>query len=139
MPFFVEAVDKLGIKPFSIIDNKTRETNKETVENEIDRILNIYKNHPSIIKIKENVRSEEKFFFKQKTKQDIEKEILSLDPKKATAKEDIPTKMMITTFDIVSPSLTRCYNNSKSSLNFPKSLKKADILPVHKKDEKNLS
>ena len=47
--------------------------------------------------------------------------------------------MIIKTSDIISPILTKCYNKSKTSQLFPMSLKKADILPIHKKDEKFLA
>ena len=42
-----------------------------------------YENHPSIIKIKENVRNGNDFTFKEMTNFDSEREILKLDLKKA--------------------------------------------------------
>ena len=54
-------------------------------------------------------------------------------------KGDIPTKMLIKTHDIISTYLSRFYNEAKQENKFPKSLKMADLLPIHKKDEKTLA
>ena len=38
-------------------------------------------------------------------------------------------------YDIISPFITKIYNDSKSNTDFPDHLKYADITPAHKKDE----
>ena len=43
--------------------------------------------------------------------------------------------MLVENYDIISPFLTKFYNDSKSNSNFPDPLKWAEITPVHKKDE----
>ena len=58
-------------------------------------IINKYENHPSIIKINENVSEGNNFAFKDITPQVFEREILKLDPKKATPQNDIPIKMLV--------------------------------------------
>ena len=60
-----------------------------------------------------------------------------LDPRKATVEKDMPIKMLIETNEISSPFLTKIYNTSKDEQVFPSTLKHADVIPVHKKDERS--
>ena len=131
--FFIGSVDKLEIEPFLIED-----TNIISTDN-LEEIISIYENHPSIIKIKENVGNGNKFTFKDITSLDFENEILKLDPKKANLQNDIPTKMLIKTYDIISNYLSEYYNKAKQEHKYPTSLKMADVIPIHKKDEKTLA
>ena len=48
--------------------------------------------HPSILKIKENVKVENKFKFTDTTPKDIKDEINKLNPRKASVENDIPKK-----------------------------------------------
>ena len=148
----IDAVDKLEIEPFlndnsySISTEDLKETNKK------------YENHPSIIKINENVRNGNDFTFKEMTNFDFEREILKLDPKKANLQGDIPVKMLIKTYDIISNYLSEYYNKAKQEHKYPTSLKIADvihhhhhhhsfiiivfksiIIPIYKKDGKTLA
>ena len=68
----------------------------------------------------------------------FENEILKLDKKKASMDDDIPTKVIIGIKDIVSNYLSDIYNDSKNYPNYPMSLKRANVIPVHKKDERTL-
>ena len=47
--------------------------------------------------------------------------------------------MLIKTNDIVSDYLTDYFNNAKNDQEYPTSLKLADVIPVHKKEEKTLT
>ena len=67
----------------------------------IDIIINKYKGHPSILKIKENVIISNRFEFKNVTPEEVEKEIKQLNPKKACVENDLPTKVLVRTNDIV--------------------------------------
>ena len=114
--FFIDAVDKFEIEPF-LIDNSNNistEDLKETIKK--------YENHPSIIKIKENVRNGNDFTFKEMTNFDFEREILKLDPKKANLQGDVPVKMLIKTYDIISNYLSEYYK-AKQEHKYPTSLK----------------
>ena len=128
--YFIEAVENLDIETYVPIS-----TDFVSPEN-IPEIIKAYDSHPSILKIKEHVIIENKFLFNEMTSLEFQDEILNLDPKKSTAENDIPTKVLITTRDIVSDSLTNIYNDSKNQSSFPKSLKLADVMPIHKKDDK---
>ena len=129
--FFIEAVDNLDIPSFLPVNTPHTDN--------IQVILDRYENHPSIIKIKENVREGDNFSFTDMTPQDFESEILKLDPKKASTQNDIPIKMLIKTYDILSTHLSESYNKSKNQQSYPATLKLADVVPVHKKDEKTLA
>ena len=52
---------------------------------------------------------------------------------------DIPTKILIKTNDIVSSHLSNFFNKSKNIQHYPTMLKVADVTPLHKKDEKTLT
>ena len=131
--FFIEAVENLEIE--SYLPEITRDIPDENIQEIIDQ----YKNHPSILKIKENVGEGHIFSFKDTTPQDFEREILKLDAKKATPSGDIPTKMIIKTYDIISNHFSEYYNKSKNNYSYPDSLKLADVAPVHKKEERTLA
>ena len=131
--FFIDAVDNLEIEPFLFENTNIISTAK------LDDIISKYENHPSIRKIKENIENGNKFTFKDMTSLDFENEILKLDPKKANLQNDIPTKMLIKTYDIISNYLSNYYNKAKQEHKYPTSLKMADVIPVHKKDEKTLA
>ena len=120
--FFIDAVDNLEIEPF-LIEN----TNSIYTTN-LEDIISKYENHPSIRKIKENIGNGNKFTFKDMTSLDFENEILKLDPKKANLQNDITTKMLIK---------SEYYNKAKQEHKYPTSLKMADVIPIHKKDEKH--
>ena len=93
--FFIEAVKNLEIEPF-VPDSDTG-INTES----IDDIIKMYENHPSILKIKENVNVENKFTFTNSTPNTFKNEINHLDPKKAGIENDLPTKVLIGSSDIV--------------------------------------
>ena len=115
------------------------ESTEDTVSDDIQVIINKYGNHPSIIKINKNVSEGNDFTFKDIAPRVFEREILKLDTKKATPQNDIPVKMLVKSYDIISKHLSDCYNESKIQKDYPTSLKLADVTPVHKKDEKHIS
>ena len=124
---FVEAVDKLGIKPYKHtenIDNIHESENEYQPKDKIEKIVFKYRNHPSILKIKENVKNQNKFSFSHKNADDFESAIMRLNPKKANSHDDIPTKILIKTCDIVAPHLMQYYNEAKCDQNFPCALKR---------------
>ena len=60
--YFIEAIENLDIEHFNEnICNENGESNKE--KNQIDIIISKYENHPSILKIKENINATNKFTF----------------------------------------------------------------------------
>ena len=68
--------------------------------------------HPSILKIKEHVCVDSKFTFSDNTPNNFKDDICKLDPKKASTENDIPTKILIGSSDIVGEHLSNIYNIS---------------------------
>ena len=130
--YFMESVENLEVErymPTIIIEDDEN-------DNDIDKMIRKFQNHPSILKINENVKIEGKFQFRDVTEEETFKRIISLDPSKACMKDDIPTKVILGTGDIVSSSLTTIFNNAKNAGMYPGPLKTADVTPVPKGREK---
>ena len=60
-----------------------------------------------------------------------------LNAKKAKQENDIPIKLIKENIDLFSSVLSRIFNFYIDKTSFPNSLKQADIIPVHKKDDTN--
>ena len=134
--YFIEAVRNLEIEKFN--NEGAQETRSENIDEVIENIVKKYEHHPSILKIKENVKVKNKFQFQDTTEDELYLKINSLDAKKACKDNDIPPKILIGTNDIVSKYLSKIYNDNKNSEKFPTSLKTADVTPIHKEKERTL-
>ena len=98
-----------------------------------------YENHPSIKPITDRMEKLGKatFNFKFTSHEETEKEVDNLKIKKASQKWDIPLKIIKQkNVDIILYFLYHNCNNSWSCATFPTSMKYADVIPVHKKDDK---
>ena len=104
----------------------------------MDEITKKYEMHPSILEIRNNVNVENKFVFTNTTANAFKAEINKLDPRKAGIENDIPAKILISTSDIVCTHLSHIYNSTKNYNSYPRSLKLADVTPIHKKDARTL-
>ena len=82
---------------------------------------------------KSSFKHPKSFSFKYFNGEDVKREINNLNSKKATAKGDIPFKILKWNSDIIAPALTECYNQNIENAIFPNELKNADIPPVYKK------
>lgn len=71
------------------------------------------------------------------TLQEIIDIILSLDTSKATGPDGISAKMLKETARTIAPSLTRLINLSLSTSIVPQGWKQANVIPIHKKNEKS--
>ena len=101
-------VEDLNIEQFV-----TDEYPSDTELDDITYIIHQYKNHPSILKIKENVKVEEYFNFSNVTESVIKEKISSLDKRKPTTFNNIPARLLVENNDIISPLITEIYNESK--------------------------
>ena len=100
-------------------------------EDPILRIIELYKNHPSIVTINKNNMAKQ-FSFKYIPKSDVEREILNLDVSKASQDSDIPTKIVKMNADIFAEVLYYVFNRSLED-EFPAVMKLANVTPVHRK------
>ena len=133
--YFMESVENLEVErymPTVIIESSDDED-----ADDIDGMIIKFKDHPSVVKIKENVKLEEGFKFRDVTEEETFRKIISLDPSKACMKDDIPTKVLLGTGDIVASSLTTIFNDAKNAGTYPGTLKTADVTPLPKTREKN--
>ena len=130
--FFSNTVSNLNI-PETEHSSKIIDGIDDTVSIAIER----YKNHPSITKIKNTIPRDQTFSFHHVTKEEIQREILNLDPTKASQANDIPIKIIKENVDIICDII---YNDFHTNLldkgTFPDSLKTANITPVFKKDSR---
>ena len=111
----------------------------ETIQNE-DVILTAirkYNEHPSIIKIKSLIKSNEKFEFQHLLPETLKAKVNALDTSKSTS-GDIPIQVIKETIDLTSVPLTDCLNASINNGTFPHKMKLADLTPIFKKNEKLL-
>ena len=90
------------------------------INDPVERAIQKYKNHSSIQMIKETFDSSKTFSFDLISSDTIFKEIVSLDTKKATHSNDVPTKIVKANADLFSIFASNV-------------LKLADVKPVHKK------
>ena len=132
---FVDAVPNLGIKKSVYVD-KVASTGSESMEQKIDKILESYKSHPSIVMIKNKVTVTTKFKFKDTTADEMYKKIIMLDSKKATPENDITVDLLKCTADIIAGTVADIFNESKNSNTYPHSLKKQNVTPLHKGEER---
>ena len=107
------------------------------ISGSISEIVKTYASHPSIIKIKENVKIKDKFKFQNITSNEMKVEINKLNSKKSCISNDIPAKILKGNSDIVCDYLSSIYNNCKNDYVYPISLKIADVTPIYKPNEKN--
>ena len=128
--YFTNAVKDLQIKGF-----ETENISDENIDN-INRTILQFGKHPSIIKIKENVKIGEKFSFSKTTLQNIEEKITNLNINKATTLDNIPAKILVQFKERCSKFIYKYYNDSVTEGLFPDSMKMADVTPAHKKDDK---
>ena len=127
--FFATSATNLDIREYNTIS--ILEPNQNTISN----IVSMFTTHPSILKIKEMVKVNKKFYFTNIDINYISDAISSLDSSKPTPLNTIPTKILIETNDICSQYLKDIFNSSLENNYFPPNLKMADISPAHKRDE----
>ena len=126
--FFINIVPNLKISYQQDFLCKTKK-----IENPLIKAIEKYKNHPSIINIKTNIKSGNSFNIQHVTVEKVEKIIRNLDIKKAKQETDIPTKILKQNSDIFSSLISKDFNNTVDKCSFPDELKLADVIPVFKK------
>ena len=131
--FFPNVAERLDIKGFSTNDF-THEPDISFIDNMIEK----FRNHPSIIKIKEAMSKGSTFHFTASNEADILNKINNLNTKKPTTFNNILAKFLVANSAIISPVITKINNNAKSNSDYPDTLKMADITSIHKKDETTL-
>ena len=88
------------------------------INDPVERAIQKYKNHPSIQMIKETFDSSKTFSFDLVSSDTFFKEIVSLDTKKATHSNDVPTKIVKANADLFSIFASDAFNESVVSVCF---------------------
>ena len=129
--FFKDNVSNLNMNENPYILNQVSDDSLDPVE----KCINKYKFHPSIL-IKNRIKIQNLFSFHAIDRNDMMRELLKTDPKKATTGNSIPSKTLKLSADISADILQNLFNDMLSTGNLPGNMKLADITPVFKKKGK---
>ena len=90
---------------------------------------------PSILIIKNKIRSTDIFRFVPFTLSPLKNEIKRLNPNKATTQSNIPPKILCPSVQATANTIQILFNNTLLNSEFPDNLKLADVTPVFKKKD----
>ena len=133
--FLTSAVSNLNIPRYQDPFTDSDQT-ENRIGHPILRIIEQYKNHPSIIAIN-NQNMGRRFSFQEITKSEINQEILNLDSSKACQESDLPTKIIKANSDIFTEVIHKELNRDLEVGNFPCTMKLANVTPVYKKGNRS--
>ena len=127
--YFINAVEKItGKTPTSLGDS----SNQQNDTNNVKKIISEYKNHPSVVTIKETYKNFGNFNLPKASPKDINKIVKSLNSKKATGPDKIPPKLVKLAANIIDRHICNILN--QSILSFPEQAKIANVRPIYKKN-----
>ena len=132
--FFKNATKNLGIT-----ENTYTVDNSNDITDPVNKAIDKFKNHASILLIQRKVANDSTFSFNEASLSDIEKELRSLNPKKAYTFKNIPPKIIKESREYCSDILEKLFNKTLSNKEFPDELKVADVTPIYKEDDPNKS
>ena len=99
--------------------------------------MNKFRNHSSIILIKNKKKIIKSFSFGPVTYDDVLKKVNTLDTAKVSQQSDIPTKILKQNSDYFAEYFNKNINQCISKSIYPSNLKLADVTPVYRKKLKN--
>ena len=127
-----------GLKPEKIVCHN-EDFDKRIV---LHNIIKMYGNHSSPIKIKNYMSVKSHLSSnntlasaRQVTSNEVNLILKSLNTKKASSKDKIPTKLVKLVLDFLSTPLVTAINNSLTSSKFPDIAKVATVIPIGKKTD----
>ena len=132
--FFKNATNTLNISQNNYLKDIVSISSLDSV----DKAVLQYKNHPSILVIKNETRNMENilpFSFQKVKLEEIQDQMKKLNPRKAITFNNIPCKALKNSNEC-SLILKNIFNDCLSKGEFPLELKTADITPVFKKDDR---
>ena len=104
--------------------------------NPIMSVIKFFNKHPSVVKIK--TKGLDSTFHSRKTsRNEVENIIGNLNMKKSCQQKDIPTKIIKLNKDLIAMFIAENFSSYIDEGEFPSELKHADIVPIHKKKDKN--
>ena len=127
--FFENATRSLEINENSyIIDTDSNEINS------VEKAINKYRNHSSVLLIKSTLKNIPSFSFNEVGLSEIERELNLINPRKTTTSNGISPRLLKSTKTICSETLKTIFNNCLIKAEFPNKLKLADVTPILKKE-----
>ena len=108
-------------KTLNVIENSYLTNNANEVLDPVDKAVFKYKNHPSILTIKNLLGATTTFLFNEVSLSDIEKELSNLDTKKRSTFKNIPAKILKISRNSCSETLKALFNKTVLTVNFPRS------------------
>ena len=99
------------VKPFMTdkgISSSSTYKNNESIDSVIER----HSNHPSVVNISQSFNVIDTFEFTTVSEVQVEKQIKSVNPKKATGYDQIPPRIIKLCHKELTPALTKIINNS---------------------------
>ena len=130
--FFVNSIKTLDI------DRGLHTVNTEIIVDPVEKAIEVFKSHPSIIRINQEGFAPNNFSFQYVTENDISLVIKNIDASKSYQKENILPKLLKDNDDICALVIYNDMNQNISKGQFPSNLKHADISPIFKKIERLL-
>ena len=127
---FATITNSLGI---SIHDSVLLPTNG--MLDSVDKAVRKYDAHPSICKIRENVKITNKFELSEVSTSDIAVQIKQLNSKKASPVDSIPARIHKENSDVFTVVIQFLFNSHMSKCIFPEELKAADITSLFKQED----
>ena len=124
--YFSESVNNLEIQ-----ENNYILKSADHILDPVDKALHKFYNHPSILKIREKVNGV-RFGFSPVTREELVREINSLNPKKANTSNSIPVTNLKENIDVIVNVLHKIINEDIFNSHFPDKLKLAEISPLQK-------
>ena len=125
--FFSVSVKNLDI-------NRDLYTNNDTnLDDPIENIIERFKKHPSVVRIREKGYKTNNFSFHIVPQSDFYRVIKIIDSSKAYQKDNIPPKVLSDNADVLSSLIHDDINQNINKGKFPDNLKNADITPIFKK------
>ena len=128
--FFSDAVDDLEIDISLHIECTVNS------DDPVEKAIEMFNNHPSILRINQEGYSRNSFNFEPKSESSIYDIISNIDSAKAYQKDNIPPQILKDNVDICSYVLFSDVNKCIYNGVFPNNLKHADITPTFKKTER---
>ena len=124
---YINIVEKSsGTAPKSIGDPLDPKQDSDTVQ----KIIQHYQNHPSIIRIKNNFTISKPSDFPEPTVKDINSIIKFLDPKKATGPEGIPIKILRHASNTIDSHFCNIMKKDLRKNNYSEEPKTALVTPI---------
>ena len=103
--------------------------------NSVEKSINKYRNHPSVLLIKSRLKNIPSFSFNNVGLSEIEREVHLINPRKTTTLNGTPPKLLKSTTTICSEILKAIFNNCLIKAEFPNDLKLAVVTPILKKED----